>query len=457
MGTYLARPVRHKEREDGDGPRGLRFGAVSMQGWRIAQEDAHLALPRFDEQLNLGLFAVFDGHRGGVVSRLVAEWLPAELRNTPGFKAGEYPRALHEALLALDRRLDSRAGRQEVHRRASKMQMQLVNQLRFQGTLTEDVNLEEALQELCYDNPDDMGCTAIVALLDYGSGPPHARPARVYVANCGDSRCVSWDAAGRVAALSKDHKPRCHIERARVEAAGGWVTSEGRIEGDYNLSRALGDFAYKRTRREGRPEDQMITCVPEVRSRVLRPSDNFLLLGCDGLWETRRGSRATVDLLRSILGTEAPAKVGETMSSRRRAQKLSASLGKLLDSTVAKETASGLGMDNITAVLVQFPLPPGSEPTRAAAAAPAPPRRGPGRPRKHPPAASAAKPGRKPGRPRKQPLAEPAAKSGRKPRGIRPTIRKRPAASRGRTARPRSGPGLGPRPTPDNAVGKKDP
>jgi len=35
----------------------------------------------------------------------------------------------------------------------------------------------------------------------------------------------------------------------------------------------------------------------EVRTHLVRPNDRFVLLGCDGVWETRRGSQATVDVM----------------------------------------------------------------------------------------------------------------------------------------------------------------
>merc|ERR1712048_269459 len=101
MGTYLAKPVTRKEREDCVGPAGLRCAAVSMQGWRLSQEDAHLALPNFDVARGLGLFGVFDGHCGGVVATLAAKWLPEKLSAAAAFKSGDYPAALHEAFSAL--------------------------------------------------------------------------------------------------------------------------------------------------------------------------------------------------------------------------------------------------------------------------------------------------------------------------------------------------------------------
>jgi len=339
MGQYLAKPVTRKEREDGVGDDGLRYAAVSMQGWRLSQEDSHIALPFFGRDFGrrLALFAVFDGHCGGVVSSIAANLLPQKLSRSAAFKAADYPLALREAFLALEKHLDSSVGRRTVLLEAAKIRRELADCLVVEG-VEEGVALVEALDELCCDNPDGMGCTAVVALLEYGEETTSAA-ARLHVANCGDSRCVLWDARGKIFSMSKDHKPWNKQEKARVEAAGGWVSSEGRIEGNLNLSRALADFDYKRTRKTLSPEVQMISGVPDVRSRELRRGDRYLLLGCDGVWETRRGSQATVDVLRGMI------------SSR----KLSTAVSGLLTRTLGDGTTS-LGMDNMTAVLVQLPV-----------------------------------------------------------------------------------------------------
>lgn len=44
--------------------------------------------------------------------------------------------------------------------------------------------------------------------------------------------------------MSEDHKPDNKDEKERIRSAGGFV-SEGRVNGNLNLSRALGDLEYK--------------------------------------------------------------------------------------------------------------------------------------------------------------------------------------------------------------------
>ena len=78
----------------------------------------------------------------------------------------------------------------------------------------------------------DAGCTAIVACVRQGV---------LYVANAGDSRAVLCR-AGAALPLSEDHKPALAGEEKRIMAAGGFVTPQGRINGNLNLSRALGDL-----------------------------------------------------------------------------------------------------------------------------------------------------------------------------------------------------------------------
>ena len=63
------------------------------------------------------------------------------------------------------------------------------------------------------------------------------------VANAGDSRIV-LSRGGKAIDLSVDHKPSLPGEIDRITKAGGWVSEQGRINGNLNLSRSLGDLRY---------------------------------------------------------------------------------------------------------------------------------------------------------------------------------------------------------------------
>jgi serine/threonine protein phosphatase PrpC len=85
---------------------------------------------------------------------------------------------------------------------------------------------------------DCIGCTANVIFIDDMK--------KIYSANAGDSRCV-LARNGKAVPLSFDHKPDNEIERNRIEKAGSVIT-EGRVDGNLNLSRSLGDLKYKQNK-----------------------------------------------------------------------------------------------------------------------------------------------------------------------------------------------------------------
>jgi len=84
---------------------------------------------------------------------------------------------------------------------------------------------------------DAVGCTANVVYIN-------KKLKKIYVSNAGDSRCV-MSKNGKAVEMSIDHKPNDRIEKARIEAAGSEVNAEGRVDGNLNLSRSLGDLKSK--------------------------------------------------------------------------------------------------------------------------------------------------------------------------------------------------------------------
>lgn len=85
-------------------------------------------------------------------------------------------------------------------------------------------------------------------------------------ANVGDSRAIA-SVGGRLEVLSFDHKPSNKTEVDRITAAGGWVELN-RVNGNLALSRALGDFIFKRNE-EKPPEEQVVTGEFGTENRAL--------------------------------------------------------------------------------------------------------------------------------------------------------------------------------------------
>lgn len=94
---------------------------------------------------------------------------------------------------------------------------------------------------------EEKGCTSNV-ILYIPEDTQTNTPATLYCANAGDSRSV-MGSMGKATALSFDHKPTNPSERTRIQRAGSFVNAEGRVNGNLNLSRAIGDLTYKKNKR----------------------------------------------------------------------------------------------------------------------------------------------------------------------------------------------------------------
>lgn len=115
MGTYLSTPNQEKESTDFSNDK-LSFGASSMQGWRLSQEDAHSCLPDFDEDTSF--FGVYDGHGGKEVAQYAAKYLPSYLLNHSHYKTGNIELALEESFLGFDATLIEEDVQRELRRLA---------------------------------------------------------------------------------------------------------------------------------------------------------------------------------------------------------------------------------------------------------------------------------------------------------------------------------------------------
>ncbi|XP_061372786.1 probable protein phosphatase 2C 27 isoform X2 [Gastrolobium bilobum] len=114
------------------------------------------------------------------------------------------------------------------------------------------------------------GTTALTALV-FGR--------TMIIANAGDCRAV-LGRRGRAIEMSKDQKPSCISEKLRIERLGG-VVYDGYLNGQLSVSRALGDWHMKGLKGSACP----LSAEPELKEIHLTEDDEFLIMGCDGLWD----------------------------------------------------------------------------------------------------------------------------------------------------------------------------
>eukprot|EP00928_Gymnodinium_smaydae_P079114 TRINITY_DN63128_c0_g1_i1.p1 TRINITY_DN63128_c0_g1~~TRINITY_DN63128_c0_g1_i1.p1 ORF type:complete len:475 (-),score=68.43 TRINITY_DN63128_c0_g1_i1:101-1525(-) len=345
MGGIQDTPITTKESGWGppSGRLGLSWASSCMQGWRAGMEDAHICLPALGEEghwRDVAMFGVMDGHGGEQVARFAERHIPKELVACP----------LNGSLS----NKDLKAGLVNAFHRIDEL-------LRVKGSLYELKELTNvkkggragypgfATRETDFPNPDMVGCTSCICCIT---------PTHILVANAGDSRAVLCR-GGAAYALSEDHKPNSPVESRRITAAGGFVETQNigpgqvqyRVNGNLNLSRALGDLEYKKDRSRG-PEEQIISATPDVEIYERTPEDEFLIVCCDGVWDVKT-NQEVVDFVRRKL----PSKNGDADAN---ARKMSRIMEDLLDACISPDLrrTKGLGGDNMTAVVVRL-TPPG--------------------------------------------------------------------------------------------------
>ncbi|KAF8510844.1 phosphatase 2C-like domain-containing protein [Gautieria morchelliformis] len=289
MGQTLSSPVTQKHTNTGEDERYI-YGVSEMQGWRISMEDAHATILDLDEE---GLpdknafFAVYDGHGGATVARFAGRNVHKRLTAERAYHEKHYDAALKKAFLGTD----------------------------------EDIRADPSFFH------DPSGCTAVAALL--------TSDRKLYVANAGDSRSII-SVKGEAKPLSYDHKPQNETEVSRITAAGGYI-EYGRVNGNLALSRAIGDFEFKKNYALA-PERQIITANPDIIVHELTDEDEFLVLACDGIWDCL-SSQQVVDSVRRLIhdGLE-----------------LTEICESLMDMCLAPPPPSttGIGSDNMTVVVI---------------------------------------------------------------------------------------------------------
>ncbi|KAK6795715.1 hypothetical protein RDI58_009170 [Solanum bulbocastanum] len=242
----------------------IEADAAEDKGSRHTMEDASVVLPdaglEFPGKLRCAHFAIYDGHGGLLAAEYARKHLHANV-----LSAG-LPREL----------LDVKAAKKAI----------------LEGFRRTD---ESLLQESTKGGWQDGAAAVCVWVL--GS--------KVFVANIGDAKAIlarSSPTDGlnntsdgstpiKTIVLTREHKAIYPQERARIQKAGGSVSSNGRLQARLEVSRAFGDRQFKKVG---------VIAIPDVHSFDLTERDHFIILGCDGLWGVFGPSDA-VDFVQNLL------------------------------------------------------------------------------------------------------------------------------------------------------------
>ncbi|XAR48555.1 Phosphoprotein phosphatase [Bertholletia excelsa] len=215
-------------------------------------EDYHVAKFLQEQEHELGLFAIYDGHLGDRVPAYLQKHLFANILKEEEFWT-DPGRSISKAYEKTD-----------------------------QAILSQSSNLGRG------------GSTAVTAILINGR--------RLWVANVGDSRAV-LSREGQAIQMTTDHEP--NTERGSIEDKGGFVSNMpgdvARVNGQLAVSRAFGDKSLKSHLRSD----------PDIQDATIDSRTNILILASDGLWKVMANQEA-VDIAKR---TKDPLKAAKQLTA----------------------------------------------------------------------------------------------------------------------------------------------
>ncbi|XP_067935848.1 protein phosphatase 1E-like isoform X2 [Watersipora subatra] len=208
-----------------------QISCFAIKNTRRKMEDRHNTFPLLklftDNEAfkETSLYTVFDGHGGPDASSYAAAHFPFYLLNQ---STEDWAATLSAAFAQIDVNFSVRAAKEKLH----------------------------------------SGTTGVAVLIE---------PNHLAVAWLGDSQALLVK-SGRATEIMNPHKPECEEERARIEALGGSVVFFGtwRVNGNLAVSRAIGDIDYK----------PYISSDADSRNLPLDGSEEYIIVACDGLWDT---------------------------------------------------------------------------------------------------------------------------------------------------------------------------
>eukprot|EP00033_Pygsuia_biforma_P001539 GCRY01001734.1.p1 GENE.GCRY01001734.1~~GCRY01001734.1.p1 ORF type:complete len:310 (-),score=57.53 GCRY01001734.1:251-1180(-) len=254
----------------------------------LKKEISSSDLPNSLKEVRAAFFAIFDGH-GGVQS---AEFMEQNLLSTIFGKITDFEKKLSNT--------------------SSILTPSAIKAAHVHAFLAADKQLSAILAK--GDSLD--GCTATTLLL-LGN--------QLFAANVGDSSAI-LSRNGKCLPITKEHKPLYPAERKRIEAAGSFVSAEGRVEDALGVSRSFGDCKLKKCG---------VTAQPDVLTCIVNPAaDRFLLLACDGFWDVFKKQEAFAFVTKQL--------------------EEGVSVDSLVERLIQEAIETKGGQDNVTILLIKF-------------------------------------------------------------------------------------------------------
>eukprot|EP01117_Protostelium_nocturnum_P013846 TRINITY_DN520_c0_g1_i1.p2 TRINITY_DN520_c0_g1~~TRINITY_DN520_c0_g1_i1.p2 ORF type:complete len:295 (-),score=85.33 TRINITY_DN520_c0_g1_i1:2279-3163(-) len=209
------------------------FATDNNPKFRKTMEDSHVLLSKLGTNSNRSYFGVYDGHGGRETVDIIEK-------------------TLHENVL---KEIDATYGQ----------------------------NIEASLKKAFLDtdaalksqNTGRSGSTAAVVLIAKSKNNQLDDIRTVHVANAGDSKAILCR-NGVAVEITEEHKPSNPKEKERLENAKPqvWIVND-KVAGMLGVSRSFGDMELK----------QWVTAEPFTQSILLNPTDWFIVMACDGLWD----------------------------------------------------------------------------------------------------------------------------------------------------------------------------
>ena len=240
---------------------------VSTQGWRSTNEDEFLYA--LDDK-NI-LLAVFDGHGGDWVSNYCSKMYANILFETEAYKEQNYVEAFKEANKIMDLKIFKETNDDMYNYASSDLTRKLFKYRQEMAHLNRSY----------FHHSDKCGCTCCAVLIT---------PNQIICSNIGDSKAIVMHSDRSYNILNREHKLTLDEEYERVMESRHGVLNN-RVGGVLNLTRCFGDFEFKEL--AGDAYNSAIISEPEISITERMPNNDWIIIGCDGLWDCFNESDVT--------------------------------------------------------------------------------------------------------------------------------------------------------------------